>query len=101
MSPDKASGPNAILNRLLKKCGKALVFTLQRLFTVCLKLNYHPQSCKQSITVILRKKEKPDYSEPKVYRPIALLNMLGKTLKGIIAERITKTAEDNQLFPPI
>jgi hypothetical protein len=100
VSPDKPPGPDTIFNKLFKKCGKTLVFIFQRLFTVYLKFNYHPQSCKQSIIIILRKEKKPDYSKPKTYRPIALLNTLGKTLKGIIAERIIKTAEDNQLLSP-
>jgi hypothetical protein len=100
VAPDKAPGPDAIPNRLLKECGKALAPTLRRVFTACLRLSYHPRCCKQSITVVLRKEGKPDYSEPGAYRPIALLNTIGKTLEGIVAERMTKAAEDFQLLPP-
>jgi hypothetical protein len=42
---------------------------------------------------MLRKPEKEDYSDLSAYRPIALLNTLGKTLEAVIASRIRETAE--------
>lgn len=39
--------------------------------------------------MVLRKPAKDDYTQPKSYRPIALLNTLGKALEPIIANRLT------------
>lgn len=49
--------------------------------------------------MILRKPYKPDYIDPKVYRPISLLNTLGKALEAIIAKRIRFLAEIYTLLP--
>ena len=55
---------------------------------------------KHSTTVVLRKPGKPRYDTPKAYRPIALLNTLGKLLTAIIAERLTYYTEKHALLPP-
>ena len=48
--------------------------------------------------IIIRKLSKPDYTNPKVYRPIVLLNILGKTLKAIITKRIRYLIETYTLL---
>jgi hypothetical protein len=48
---------------------------------------------------MLRKLKRADYLSPKVYRPIALFNTLGKVLKAVIAERIRHAAEAYTLLP--
>ncbi|KAF8703921.1 hypothetical protein AX14_014102 [Amanita brunnescens Koide BX004] len=47
-----------------------------------------PTHFKDSFSVIIPKPNKPDYSIPKAYRPIALLNTLGKLLTKILANRL-------------
>ncbi|KAF8723942.1 hypothetical protein AX14_008985 [Amanita brunnescens Koide BX004] len=47
-----------------------------------------PRWFKESISVIIPKPKKPDYTVPKAYRPIALLNTLGKLLTKVIANRL-------------
>ena len=49
--------------------------------------------------MVLRKPGKPDYSDPAAYRPIALLNTIGKVLEAIVARRISDLAEDANLLP--
>jgi hypothetical protein len=44
-------------------------------------------------------KEISDYSVPKAYRPIALLNTVGKVLEAVIASRISYLAEAHHLLP--
>ena len=39
------------------------------------------------------------YTEPKSYRPVALLNTIGKTLEAVIAKRISYAVETYQLLP--
>ena len=53
---------------------------------------------KASTTVVLRKPGKPRYNVPKAYRPIALLNMMWKTLTVIVASHITHLTEKHQLL---
>ena len=46
----------------------------------------------------MKKPQKPDYSEPKAYRPIALLDTLRKALEAVISIRIREYAEANRLL---
>lgn len=96
---DKAPGPDGISNRLLKFCRKTLSETRTEIFNACILLGYHPKGFKESITVILRKPQKARYDIPKAYRPIALLNTMGKVLEKLIADRISKAAEKFHLLP--
>ena len=96
---DKAPGPDGIPNRLLKKCRVTLSKDLAELFNACLSLGYHPKGFKESITIVLKKLQKPRYDTPKSYRPIALLNTMGKLLEKLVANRISKAAEDFNLLP--
>ena len=85
----KASGPDEIPTEIIKSAASILLEPLWWTSNQCMELGYHPQHFRKSITVILRKIGKEDYSQPKSYRPIALLNTLGKVLESIIAIRIT------------
>ena len=51
-----------------------------------------PTHFKDSISIIIPKPGKPDYSIPKAYRPIALLNTLGKLLTKILVNRLQHDA---------
>ena len=73
--------------------------TLTNIFTAYLKLEYYPNQFKPSITAILKKPQKPDYSIPGAYRPIALLSTVGKLLERIVAERLANAAETHHLLP--
>lgn len=49
--------------------------------------------------MVLRKPGKDDYSNPKNYRPIALLSTIGKALESVIAGRISYLVEKSGLLP--
>ena len=49
--------------------------------------------------MVLRKPDKDDYTQPKSYRPIALLNTLGKALEAIVANRLAYLADTYHLLP--
>ena len=49
--------------------------------------------------MILKKLNKPDYSESKAYRPIALLDILDKALETVILKRLAGLAESYSLLP--
>ena len=57
-----------------------------------------PSWFKESISVIIPKPKKPDYTVPKAYRPIALLNTLGKLLTKVIANRLQFDAAAHSLL---
>ncbi|KAI0994438.1 hypothetical protein K3495_g13742, partial [Podosphaera aphanis] len=96
---NKAPGPDGIPNELLKHCRKSLSKVLTDLFNACISQGYHPSKFKESITVVLRKPQKPSYDTPKAYRPIALLNTMGKLLEKLVANRISRAAESYNLLP--
>jgi hypothetical protein len=50
--------------------------------------------------VVIPKPNKPNYSNPKAYRPIALLNCLGKVLEKLMASRLSGMAETHDLLHP-
>jgi hypothetical protein len=95
----KAAGPDQILNILLKECREELSLLLYRFFTACIQKGHHPKPFKHSITVVLKKPQKPDYIKPGAYRPIALLNTLAKALEALVAKRISREAEARGLLP--
>ena len=54
---------------------------------------------KQSLTVVLRKPNKPNYTKPNAYRPIALECTIGKVLESIITELLSYLIETHDLLP--
>ncbi|OQD73321.1 hypothetical protein PENANT_c211G00669, partial [Penicillium antarcticum] len=56
---------------------------------------YRPSHFQRSITVVLRKQGKSDYQLAKPYRPVALLNTLGKFLDRVPAAARRLRAYDN------
>jgi ribonuclease HI len=100
-APNKAPGDDNIINGILHQTLDVLLPSLYRLFNACLQKGYCPAHFKKTITVALRKqgKEAIDYTQPKSYRPIALLNTLGKALEAIVASRLTYLADTHRLLP--
>ena len=49
--------------------------------------------------VVLRKPGKGDYTVPGAYRPISLLNTLGKLLEAVMAKRLSYYVEKYGLLP--
>ena len=96
---DKAPGVLGIPNRFLRYIALYILDSLTRLFQAYFDLEYYLRFFKEANTVILKKPNKPNYSEPKVYRPIALLDILGKALETIISKRLSELAEGYSLLP--
>jgi hypothetical protein len=96
---DKAPGPDRILNRMLQEFAGETPALFIRLFQACLNHSVHPDHFKQATTVILRKLGKADYTDLSAYRLIALLNILGKTLKAVVSQRIRYFCEKHILLP--
>ena len=99
LSPYKAPGPDGVANIVFKRCTAILTDHLLPVFNAVFTLKMYYEPWRESITVILRKPGKPDYSTPKAYRPIALLNTTAKLLSAIVAERTSYTLEAHNLLP--
>jgi len=98
-APNKAPGTDNITNGILHQTLDILLPHLHKLFNACLQYGYCPKHFREAITVVLRKPGKDDYTQPKSYRPIALLNTLGKALEAVIANRLTYLADAHHLLP--
>ncbi|XMA13648.1 hypothetical protein WAI453_006439 [Rhynchosporium graminicola] len=97
--PKKAPGPDGIINRVLHIIAAQLAPHLTRIYNWSLRLGYCPAHFRQSTPIVLRKPGKDNYTVPKAYRPIALLNTIGKLMDSIIARRISYVTEAHQLLP--
>ena len=61
-------------------------------------MSYHSKEFRKINIIMLRKSKKKDYFESKSYRLITLLSTLRKTLKTVIARRLSDCVEDNNLL---
>ena len=82
----KAAGPDGIPNEAIKAASEAVATPLANVATTCLLESNLPECCKDTITVVLQKANKKDYSLPGSYQPVTLKNTLGKILEKIVAE---------------
>lgn len=96
---DKIPGPDGVTNRVLQACAEILKSRLTPIFQACINYAYHFLAYKCSHTIILKKNQKEDYTTPKAWQPIALLNTTGKVLKFIMAAKINYLTETHQLIP--
>lgn len=62
---------------------------LRRLFTACITQGCFPNAWREGQLVLIRKQGRPEHS-PSAYRPIVLLNEVGKLLERVVAARIVE-----------
>ncbi|QRV81763.1 Reverse transcriptase from transposon X-element protein [Ceratobasidium sp. AG-Ba] len=99
LKPHKAPGPDGLPACVYIEGVDLLAPYLHRAFLVSLREGLYPSTWRHSRTVVLRKPGKPDYSMAKAYRPIALLNVVGKILSSCVARRLNFLAEKHEWFP--
>lgn len=93
-------GSDKIDQEIIKQAYKAIPDLFLEIYTVLLEVGHHPTYWKEAIGIVLPKPKKPDYSQPKAYRVISLLNCLGKISERIIAQRLGYLAETTNLLHP-
>ena len=54
----------------------------------CIEVEYWPLHFKRSTTVVIPKPNKKSYNSAKAFRPIILLNTVGKLIEKVIRERL-------------
>ena len=69
------------------------------IFNQSLQLSYCPKHFRELTTMVLRKQGKDNYTILGSYRPIGLLNTIGKIMNAIIAQRLSYMAETHGLLP--
>lgn len=98
-APLKAPGPDGIPNKALQAADSLLAGHLTRVFEQSLRMGHCPSHFRTSKTIVLRKPGKSDYTVPKAYRPIALLNTIGKIMDAVLARRLSYLVESQDILP--
>ena len=84
LGPDKLSWSHLI--SILKD--NICIANVIKIANACIDLGHWPSHFRRSFIVIIPKPNKSSYDSPKSFRPIVLLNTLGKLIEKIIGERI-------------
>jgi len=84
---DKAPGPDGIPNKVLKIAIKANTKEYVDMYNACLTEGVFPSRWKTQRLVLITKGEKPA-EEPSSYRPLCMLDTVGKLLERIIHSRL-------------
>ncbi|CAH2224153.1 jg8977 [Pararge aegeria aegeria] len=87
-NPKKAPGSDGLTADI---CKYAITWSLEMYLTLankCLEISHFPTIWKEATVVVLQKQGREDYTNPKSYRPIGLLPVLGKILEKLIVNRV-------------
>jgi hypothetical protein len=93
-----APGISGLTGRAWRWTWDVMDDTIYHLIRLCADTGYHPKAWRTSIAVALQKPNR-DYSLPRSYRLIQLLEVLGKVLERIQARRLAYIAAKHRLFP--
>lgn len=93
-------GQDGITTSILKKAWPTLGPHITHLYQQCSEVGWHPTPFRQATLVVLPKAGKRDRSNPRSYRLIALLSVLGKGLERLIARRMAWTAIKKKVLHP-
>lgn len=97
LKPLKAPGNDSIMNIMIKNLPSEAIALLSNIFNACMSINYWPTAFKEAKVVPIHKAGK-DSSKAENYRPISLLNTIGKLFEKILHLRISKFVEDNSIL---
>lgn len=89
---NKAAGPDGIPNEVLKVVVETCPNVLLDIFNACLRQGVFPKQWKRQNLILLKKGDKPP-DETSSYRPLCLLDTMGKLLEGLILRRLRKFLE--------
>lgn len=92
-----APGPDSITYEVLKRVPEPLVSDLATLFTACIDRGYFPKPWKEAHGVMLPKPNK-EGTVAANYRPISLLNTIGKLFERVLSRRLQEHLKDTAFF---
>lgn len=94
MKNKKAPGPDGIPAEVLKIVARKNPRVLTEVLNNCINQRKFPTPWKKARLVLTRKGNKP-LEDPSSYRPLCMINTLGKLLEKILDNRIRKHLEDH------
>ncbi|TFK97207.1 hypothetical protein BDV98DRAFT_487591, partial [Pterulicium gracile] len=94
----KAPGPDVIPNVVLKMCADIIAPHLLHVYQASLTHGFYPEQWRESTTVIICKPDNESYEVMSSYRPIALLNTLGKLFTAIATDILRYLIEKHELL---
>jgi hypothetical protein len=95
-------GPDHVTWSYLKYwCGsKGVASLFTCIANACIRAGHWPAHFKESLSAIILKPGKASYSTPKSFRPIVLLNTLGKLVEKMLAHRLQFDSVAHNAFEP-
>ena len=72
--------------------------TFVQIANACINLEYWPSHFKISTMIVIPKPNKKSYDSPKSFRPIVLLNTMGKLIEKVIGERLQFNTVSNNFI---
>lgn len=93
LSIGKSPGPDGIPNEVIKVVCEIWPEILLEVFNSCLVNGIFPAKWKKQKLVLLRKGNKP-LTEPSTYRPLCMLDSLGKLLECVMLKRLEERIDD-------
>ena len=98
-TPKRAPGPTGITWPMVKNFPPEIITSLTKIFNASLASGYFPKAFKISNIRLIPKPGKNPHS-PENYRPISLLEILGKTFERLINQRLRLHLESHELLAP-
>ncbi|KAI4472913.1 hypothetical protein M0804_015559 [Polistes exclamans] len=96
----RAPGPDGIPGLVVKSaatyCGRGLA----ECFTVLLRNGVFLQAWKRARLVLIKKKQDGDGSAPSTYRPICLLDEVGKLFERVVVSRVSEFLDNGNVLSP-
>jgi hypothetical protein len=99
VAPKSAPGQSGHTWTILKWTWEANAECITDLFEACLKAGHHPRRWKEAVVCVIPKPNRADYTLAKNFRPIALLECLGKLLEKVVAKLIYSEIDKHQIVP--
>lgn len=94
-NPHGAPGPDGISARMVTEVLEPAGDLLLQIFNSCLDLGYFPRQWKVAEVRSFVKKGPRDLEDPKSYRPISLLSVLGKILETLMVTGLGPAIQEN------
>ncbi|KAI4473168.1 hypothetical protein M0804_015455 [Polistes exclamans] len=96
----RAPGPDGIPGLVVKKAAIHCFRGLAECFTMLLRRGVFPRVWKRATLVLLKKKHDGDDSAPSTYRPICLLDEVGKLFERVVVSRVSKFLDGGNILSP-
>lgn len=94
LKPNIAPGPDGISNKVVRSVVSLNPHALLQVYNTCLENGTFPDTWKNARLVLIRKGDKP-LDAPSSYRPLCLLDCLGKLLEKILDNRLRSFLDAN------